>query len=429
MGWLISVLEKLGIMVEEKPDLDIIHINDLQEWARVRTEEIVSQASLNEELINYINKLKDKRWTLECKIDDWEKKINSLGLAYKTEDIKSIFNETRKFLELLTFTDENTVSNTLALNSRLEACLERLQKQVEESSFAHNYSFVLSKEEKGLAINPLLKEFIEVNHWRENFENKIVKSGFGKMEILRKKAAALEESRDKLKRLKEELAVKSERLERAKEKVQEKEKELCLLSEDPKCAQLAETKSKEKDLLAKREELEDRVFIFFSKLKPALEDYSKLDPQNKLASGYVNDPVKTFSQDAGLAVLNFLKMITELLIGGKITLNAEQNNLFMERLKFANSGELEDLQQEYLNLQQELKEVKEQPMTDKDFSLRMEEAKYRLEHFSKQQEDLQREGGNLKEEIDDNIALWNKELELFKNLVLVTLGKEIEVKV
>ena len=176
MGLLIKILEKLGFIKMESSTskIETVHVNDLPDWVELRIEEIVSKNKLDEKLINYTNKLKDKRWLLECKIEDWEKKINSLGLSYKTGEISTIFSETIKFLDLLTFPEELKIETVIELNEKIETELNKIQEQIEKSTFSHNYSFILTKDEKELAINPLLKEFIELNHAKKIFQEEIL---------------------------------------------------------------------------------------------------------------------------------------------------------------------------------------------------------------------------------------------------------------
>ena len=99
MGIWARLFEKLGLIevTSTTPKIDNVHVNDLPDWVELRVEEIVSKNKLDEKLITYTNKLKDKRWLIEYKIEDWEKKINSLGLGYKTGEINAIFIETKNY--------------------------------------------------------------------------------------------------------------------------------------------------------------------------------------------------------------------------------------------------------------------------------------------------------------------------------------------
>jgi len=82
MSWILNVFDKLGLTERENKNRVVeVHINDLQDWIKIRTEDIVYQFQLEEAQINYVNSLKDKRWALECKLDEWDQKIVQLGLG------------------------------------------------------------------------------------------------------------------------------------------------------------------------------------------------------------------------------------------------------------------------------------------------------------------------------------------------------------
>jgi len=234
MSWILNVFDKLGLTERENKNRVVeVHINDLQDWIKIRTEDIVYQFQLEEAQINYVNSLKDKRWALECKLDEWDQKIVQLGLgSTNTEDISRLFRNTRRFLELLTFSDKVLIKDLLELNSRLDLALEELQKALEASTFSYNYSFILSKEEKETDINPLLKEIVDTRRLKDEFEDRIISSGYSKMENIRRKAFRLDELREKIKILTESLAMKREKLKIVEDRKMEKERELVLLQDN-----------------------------------------------------------------------------------------------------------------------------------------------------------------------------------------------------
>ncbi len=412
--------------VEDNPEQIKIHINDLQDWVRIRTEEVVYNHKLDEALTNYVNRFKDKRWSLEVKIDDWEKKIASLGLTYKTEDISTIFRTTKKFLDLITFPDKPTFKLIFDFNLEIEDDLEKLQKVVEASSFSYNYSFILSKEEKGLAINPLLKELIDLTNLKEEFEKKISQSGYTKLGNLKRKALFLEESRDKLKQFRDELVAKGERLKNIEETKINKEKELISINEDPDHSKIIKAKARKEELFKKIEELDDLIFLFFSKLKPALRQFFDINPGNKLIKDYLDNCTETFYHDEGLAILSLLKNLKFAVEEGKIRLLPQQNEDLLALIE--ERDKLENLQKKYYRIIKELEKIEIPSSINKDLSFKLEEAKYRLEHFSKQKEKIKGASSDLEEEIKDLQALLKRETELFQNLVKIALDKDIEIK-
>jgi hypothetical protein len=431
MGWVVNFLEKLGL-VELNVNGDqgnSIHLNDLQEWVVLKEEELVIKNNLKEELLNYVNKLKDSRWALECKIDDWEKKIHALGIDYRAQDINVIFTETRSFLENILFEDIPDLEKIKVINAIIITELNKLQQKISASSFSYNYSFILARDEKDLAINPLLKKVLDIAQIKKQFDEKIINSGFDKIKPLKEKVSELEKYQESVKQTRIELKVKKDRLGTAITKQKEKEEELNLIKEDPKNVQLIIDKRKSEEFQVKKGELSDQVIIFFSNIRPALKDYLLKNPHVNLARDYLDNPAETLFNDEGLAVLSLLKTLKEQVIVGKLNLHTEENNVLMQQVELAISGKLEELQEEYKYLLQQTEENVDVQINDKDFMLRLEEAKYRLEHFSKQVVKIKETVGGLEEQLQELLALQSKDLEMFKNLIQLTFNQEIEIRV
>ena len=411
---------------EDNPELIKIHVNDLSDWVRLRTEEIVYNHKLDETLTNYINKLKDKRWALEVKIDEWEKKIASLGLSYKTEDISTIFRESRKFLDTLTFPEKIKIKEMFEFNSEFEDKLEKLQKSIQESSFSYNYSFMLSKEDKGLELNPLMKELLDLSNYKDDFEKRVLRSGFTKMENLQIKAKLLEETRDKLEKLQDDIKNKSDKLKAVDDTKRDKESEYDSLQASPEISMVTKNEDRKVSLIKKREELDDILYSFFSKLKPALRKYVEVNSGSKLAKDYLENSTQTFYADEGLVILSILKDLKRYIDEEKITFYFSQKEEIT--LLINEADKLEKLHAKYSSVNRELEKLNVPSTITKEVSLKLEEAKYRLEHFTIQTGKLKEEIILVEEEIKDAQATFNRELELFTNLVKIAMGKEIEIK-
>ncbi|PIZ51918.1 hypothetical protein COY27_01985 [Candidatus Woesearchaeota archaeon CG_4_10_14_0_2_um_filter_33_13] len=431
MGWLIKFLEKLGVVqVEEaSTQIDSIHFNDLDELIDLKEQELLVRYNLKEEMLNYTNKLKDKRWQLECKIDDWEKKIKYLGIDYRSQEISLIFNETREFLELMAFYEVKDLNKIKLLNVKLQESLDHLQEVIGSSSFSYNYSFILPREEKQVAINPLAKELIEINLAREEFQSLLSKSGYYHIRPLRERIVALTQIQDQIKQLQIEVNNKAQRLQAVQAKQKEKEEELDLLRNNPENAQIVIDKNKKVEIDHKIEELSDQIIIFFSKFKSALSNYAEKNPAETLVQEYLNDPSGSLFKDEGLAILSILRNLQEQIIAGKITLLVEQNDLMMQQIKLAQRGKLEEWRDEYHYLLQQEKEVTQIKSTDKDFILRLEDAKYRVDHFTKQALKIQEDFVQSQETLNSGKEKLKQELELFENTFQKIFSQEIKVRI
>jgi chromosome segregation ATPase len=428
MGWIVNFLEKIGLVEVETAEANdsAIHINDLEDWTTEQEQDLIINHKLKENLLNYINKLKDKRWMLECKLDDWEKKIHALGLDYRSQDVSVIFNETRKFLEILQFENYEDFDNIQEINKKVQENIDPLQRKINESAFSYNYSFILSREEKSQAMNPLLKELLEINNLKSDFSELIIKSGFTKISTIKENAKTLDGLQEKIRKYQADLKVKQEKLDLVKEKANQKQEELESLRDNPNNLKAVVDKNKREEVAVKKEELADQVIILFSKVKPALELYAEKNPNEKLINDYLSNSADALFGDEGLAIISVLRNLKNQVISGELNLVTQQNDTLMGFVGLANSGKLEELREEYKYLNNQL--IEEFTPSDKDFVLKLEEARYRLEHFSKQVEKIQEEVEVIDEEINNLFAVRSRNVELFKNLVRLAFGKEIEIK-
>ena len=327
---------------------------------------------------------------------------------------------------MLSFSDKPTIKSIFEQNTEFESHMEDLQKSIESSSFSYNYSFILSKEEKGLAINPLLKELLSLINQKEDFEKKVLRSGYTKMENLQRKSLMIEETKDKLFGLQEEMNNKISRLKTIEETKEEKESELLSLNKDPQFSKIIKTEERKKILQKKIEELDDLIFLFFTKIKPALRQFSDLNPGNKLIKDYLNNSTVTFYEDEGLVIFSLLKNLKQAIEEGKVSLLLQQKDDILALI--VEKDQLQSLQLKYKKITEEIKSLHLAPIITKDISLKMDEAKYRLEHFSKQEEKIKTEMLEAEDEMKDLQALMNREIDLFQNLVKLALDKDIEIK-
>ena len=141
---------------------------------------------------------------------------------------------------------------------------------------------------------------------------------------------------------------------------------------------------------------------------------------------YLNSSTVTFYEDEGLVILSLLRNIKQAIEEGKINLLLQQKEDIVSLI--GEKEQLQALQLKYKKITEEIKSLHLAPIITKDISLKMDEAKYRLEHFSKQEEKLKSEILEMEEEVKDSQALLQREIDLFQSLVKIALDKEIEIK-
>ena len=425
MGWLKRFF---GFFVENEGDssseLEIIYFNDLKSWLDNLLNDNLNKHKLGEDLTTYFNEVKDKRWLLEAKLDQWQE-----NLTGPNENVTEIFQDTRKFLELLAVPSEKNIESASKLNLNFSTELDNLLRKIEQSEFMINFSYILTDvEKKNVNVNPLMKELFALHSIKDQFNNTIVQSGLVKIKSLQEKVERLNQYQEKIDLLSKDLDSKSSRLQNAESRRKEKEKGLHQLKDNTEYTSLSNNKSRKKEIFTSIEQNEDKVFSFFSKLKPSLRQYSYLDPNNHLLLDYLENPIKTFFADQNLVIHSILKQLRDSLLSNLIKLEPEEKNKIMGILEQSDTDYLEKLHKENEQSNQELVLLRE-VVGNKDFLLRVEDAQYRYNHFSKQVDKLRDEVLSLEDEMKSTIFTRDRETEMFKNLVKISLNKEVEIRI
>jgi hypothetical protein len=430
MGWIQQLLHKLGFKLDEKPQLERVHLYDLKDWLHMRSQEIIDGHKLDHEGVLYRKKIKDKRWLIECKIDDWEKRVHNLKNDQERENVHRFFSASRRAMEHITFQEKTDLEKILQINRVLARDIELILEKIGASFFSQNFHFMLPEDERKLniTINPLLKELLELDALREEFENKIVQTGLRTIKALHEKRVQLESIHNKVKNLHTKSTEKRERLKFTEKRKSDKEKDLTVLRNDNTYAEIGQAKEKEKRVKNRVQEQHEILTSIFSKLNLALKQYQNNQPSNKVVNSYLNDPIKAFEEDEGLSIIHVLQHLKALLQSGKIFLEPDQINSSLEILKKYDTHFFEQLQSKSLNIQKERISSSSLQIEDKGFFEKLEEADYRHDHFSKQVNKLRQECLRLDNEFHRAEEISQRDKELFQKMVKVGLGRELVIK-
>ncbi|HLD79766.1 MAG TPA: hypothetical protein VJA18_04345 [Candidatus Nanoarchaeia archaeon] len=423
MGLFLRLKKFLKKSEPEQPEE--VMLSDLREWLGFRSQELRVNAGLEGELQKYIQALKDKRWFLECQLDQWQEKAREHA---HVEAVVPLLRETRRLLDLLTFPDNILLEKILLQNSYLEQRLQALSEKIEASSFGQDFDFLHNGGADQGNLNPLLQSLLDIDAQRKAFEQKITRSGYNTILLVRAKLGFLEQSQQQLASWEGDLAAKKHRLLAADEKKLEKEKELSLLKERAKGLGLESLTQKQEHLIHSLEENETEILSFFSKIKPLLQQYNKLDLSNKTIWSYLEDPFAAFLQDERLSIRQVLDHIKSLLKAGKLSLNPEQFLISLTLLEATNGIALEQLRVKRLQFQQELRQITEQ-VQHNDVIIKLEDAAYRLDHFAKQVEKINRDLFALEEKMEQLGEKVSQEQASIQNQVKESLKRSIVLKV
>ena len=414
MGWIQSLITKLQNFLKSKPEIEKIPINELKDWLSNRSKEIIS--STNFKVKEYTQKLKEKRWLLECYLDEWSKKISS-------EPVQRIFKNTREVLEDIVFSNEN-LGAIIEVNSKLKGRIDELIQEIEETDFSHNFTFLLKEDEKVIvSVNPLLKELVELEGIRDSFERTVTKSGLRKIETIVNKVSKLQDLMTQVEELRFQVQHKKNRLRSTNDIRQQKESELQQLRDDEKYASLKAVEAKRTKLEDSLENQKQTILEFFEDLKPLLEQYGCFE-DNGMVKLYLENAYDTLIGDDGLIIIHILRHCKAALLENKFDLNAEEAQTAFAKLR--NLEVLKKWQRDDFLFKRELEQLGKRS-EEKEFFFKVDEIKYRLNHFMEQEEKIYEETVVVETQENDLSEEISRTKDLLENLISISLNKRIEV--
>src|SRR3989344_3933396 len=462
MGWLSWLRNLFRTVPEQKLLPTLVHIHDLPNWLDVRKNELVERYKLVSDILAYTNKLKSKRWELECSVDEWQKNI-PLG---RRDELNNFFVNTRKILDLITFSDDLNIDKISRFDEKFEQALTSLIRQIEKSSFAEDFEFMdvpeenheerkfsaesKSKEDnpenngenskgnnegnnKGNSeenrINPLLKELLEFRSLLRVFEGKSAAAGMKTVHTLQKKGGEFQQRSDALSKLKKKLQVIEDRLQQAETIKGEKEAEFQGLKNDSRYKDIGSLQEQLDHVRKEEDTVETEVLSFFSKLKPLLQEYIKLQ-DHQLVRSYIDDPGAAFLLDENVSILHVLEHLKAAVQQGLIVIDPLQANEYFALLDKARKGYLEEMYRRQMAAHQELEGSPSSPimLKNRDFMMKVEEARYRVQHFEKQLREMEQRKIKTQEQIEEITETQQRELDVFIQTAKMAFGKEIQVR-
>jgi len=393
-----------------------VSVENLGEWLDAQFKAKYRSINLQEESINYIKKLKDRRWYLEAQLDIWKQKVP----RELKEELQEVFRNTKLFLDNLTFSEQFNFEQLLHLNNRLLQKIEELIKQVEGSSMASDFSFMVDEKENNQLVNPLFQELLTLANLIKNFENILIKKGFRALDSLREKMIKLQQLRKKIFLLNRQLEERKKRLEQATSKKKEKELECAKYTEQPAYNTLLQMEK----LKQQKEEWQDAAYVLLSRIKPLLQEYLR-DNDHVLARFYLEDPVEAFSTDEGLNLLHILDHLKAMLNAERSNFAANERSQMLGELAEISAEKLQKLQKELVNLNQQIEKLEEQDL-DYMVAAKLDDVKYRLDHYQQQVIKYQQDITDIEQWLEQLANNLRKDKEMFRNIVQVGLGKEIK---
>jgi len=405
---------------EEILETEEVKVNELLGWL----DDKLSQIDFKEDMIEFFNKIKDKKWILgekisileEAEIDEKEKerveeKIKNIVLGHKDNYTR----EMKRFLDGLEIPEEIDLQGLLKFNNILNNFLDELSQKTAKSYQAAQHLFFKQVEEVFKAVG-------EINLLVKDFDKKLEKKGLKKVKEMQEKIHFLQGEKNKKRKLEDDLQWKEKKLNRCAEGKEKEEEEIDRLRNSDEYRELVALQEQEEEINSSVEENKDEAHLFFSNLGRALRKYEKITLEVKIVQNYLEDAVKALFNDEELKIVDVLEGLKKSVEKGEVELDDKQKETVSELVEKAKSGYLKEILERAKELEKKADEIKTK-LKGYSVDKLIEEAEYKSEHFEEQTVLMGREIEELKVKLQ---ALGNEKLEEdLKELVKDVLKVEL----
>jgi hypothetical protein len=422
MGVWQSLLEYVQRYRNEPSQSTIVPLSDLSKWIFYLQQNISKKYDLGRDVTRYLTEMRQKRWQIECYLDEWQGRLT----LQQREKVHNFFVESRQILEMITFSEQSSIGSILRFNNLIDEKIRSLIRKIEQSSFVHDFSFLLDNPEPHhTPVNPLLQELMMLDVLRDNFEQKIIKMGLRALFALTFKARKLEDARGKSNVLRQKKQERIKWLTLNKQKLSEKEQVLQSLAENPVYVQYLQKKEFMGQKQAEQDLLHTEITTFFTPFNELLKSYIANENMVSLAQKYVESPIEAFVEDYGLGVQHILRHIKAQLQNDRYELLADEAQILNGLLYQMEKGKLEVLRSSLISFQQ--RKAPEIEIEKPHLITKIEELNYRCDHFKTQQQRILKDIAQLDEQIGMLYEFINGEINLFQNLVKINFNRQLHI--
>lgn len=425
-------------VIEEAPENIVPKIKpestplaELPNWLNLKEQEYLHSSGLNDQINQYVNGIKDLRWKIEGKMDEWESNFPPIK-QLKREEMMRLFGKIRQFAGMITFSEQATIQEVMAVNKQLGPKLDFLIRKMENTTYSREYSLMMGGEEKEIVesviLSPLLTEMAKILKLKDEFGQKVAQSDLEKWADLKESILDIKGMKLTQEELEKGIQSKQEHLKLVEERILEKEQEVDEIQEkfsSPISEEDKSQKKKQDDLLIQKGILEENLNDFFSRIKPAMKQYYLSKPGNKLMVDYFEDPFGAFSKDPNLEILTILLELSVILKTNNLNLGDDEAEEIITELQNAEES-LKNYRELYSQIGSELGN-KEINTSDHFASMKIGDAQYRLNHFKAQAEKLRQEIEENEQKVQEQLIIQRTEIEKIQQNLKSLVHKEIEI--
>ena len=417
MGWIDKLTSYVGsfqgkVELERSPSR--INLTDLDNWLKNTKNNLF--LSLQDDLSNYLNKIKDLKWNYDDYFEIFNKQIlyNPKG----KEDIREILFSTKKLLNYIL--KYSKISQHVEKVEQINQCPITIKNKLEDRSLNINLNnFRIQNYDSDFLPN-ILNKIISLN---QNFKEKLIISGILKYGLIEQSAFRVTNSSKKIKLLNNVLLEKRARFASSAIKSNENEDDLKKIKLDPAFVNIIKEKHEIKKLKKQKNKFNHEIVNYLESIKPALEKYVAISQNPQLIQNYIENPLKTFKNDEGLTIIHEISHINMIITSGKLDLPLSILNNIIPLIEKGESDFLKDLHKNIYDITPI--QVPTEPQADNQVLNRIDEIEYRLEQYTKLNDKLQQEIEQSTFQLNQEIEKQKFEKSIFENLIKVNIKREI----
>ncbi len=277
-------------------------------------------------------------------------------------------------------------------------------------------------------VHPLVALVLELQAYTQRFRRCVTESKFSDFETVIHQAQQVQELAQHHQRLKETVANLQERLRGAESRWEHKKAELTLLEEDPHYASWRQLTHRRVQVQAQLEQVEDQLYQFFAALKPLMGLYAQKVEPDPLLREYLDAPFDTLLEDEIFRLESLLLRLKDALLTERVMFPRELVSAFLAQLEPSKIERVRNLRQQSLLLREQRKQL-DDSLQHKNFLAKMDDAKYRLDHFSKQVGKWREEVVALEREADMGGKELTRALSVLQEKVRTLAEKDVYITV
>ncbi len=342
------------IFKSNEPESKKLDTSNLQKWLNEET----NKHQFNNYLTTYSNKI------IELK-EDTIKKVTTLQNQQISDKDKNVEGRIKNIVighrdnyakEILRFIDNlnpniKTFQEAIEYNNQLDQEIVEVAKKTQKSYQAAQHLFFDN-------VEAIFKQMGELNILVKNFNKECDKANIKNIQTIQDLINEMNEEKEKkvsYQQLIQDNQIKTKKL---NEDINNKKNELSKLEKSKDLLRYKKLEEDLEDLKQKRNDVDNEIHSYFSKLNKPLRRYQRIAMDDKPIIPYLDDTIQAFKADKELNILSGLQGLKNNL--NKLNFDEKQQSNFLELINKSEQGYLQKLHDKLIKLINEKKSFNEE---------------------------------------------------------------------